>query len=699
MPEKLSSRHTSPAGPTVAAQRSDDGTPGDILTPPSSAKRVASHGFRDISPVPFPHPGVAVEGDLRPDILSPPLSPDTSPTTRRKRFEPMSRRLRAKGGLKIHVNGSTLRHYTEYDAFGTPPSPFFAPVPWTENTFGEPDVQTSLESIKDDSLRSLPIFDIFATKAVKAVLGDSAATERLRQFADTRGQSKDIDFLLQIAEFHAKVDLVASTMHNVTAKFTGVAATSPVRLPPAVGRSLSGDMRDASNNLLPNLHCLFDEASTLVEQSLSLGVYPDFLKHQVSLYLQTIRPGSTSIQSCRGFADAFCMTDSREYGNHIVYASTGLASLTGYTLAELVHKDCRTVQGPFTSGACVDRMRDALSQHTEYTELVVNYTKTGQVYWNLVFMARLVGADGEVEYHLGGQIDVTEVLEREEDLIDVLRHVPPLAERPPATEDSDQQDRRRSWRGGLRERRHERERDPLPKYPPSVSRNRFLRSFRRSHSEPENSADLSAADTSTRAESQPSLVPTQPPSPSHRMVVSPYSRFMVMECVKPSGLGDRFDEKHGRPQLPLAFCSKFALESFGGSVKHTAADLVGLGIFDVLSDKARSPSITNSFKSTVRENLAKGRSAKLEITLGGSRRKRSRGVSTSRKPSLSGTGSETPSGHRRSLRKSLSLEMLVPLPGGHGSEASEDFVSYWTPLKNELGVTQWVVLILVPIVI
>lgn len=696
--------HVSPVRPRLDTANRSNGSP--ALTPSPSGKHAIFPGNStpDISIVPFTQLEVDPGVDRRPGSPSPSLSPISpiSPNARRKRTDAIGKRFRAKGGLNLHLNESTLREYTDYDTLGTPRSPFFSPVPWTGNTFGEPDIQTSLERFEDAITQPLPILDVFATSTVRAVLKDPAAVARLRQFTDTSGSAMDIDFLLQIAEFNNSVSQVASTLCSISQRFTGVAASSPVRLPMPLSRNLNGNMREVSVTSLPRLEGLFDNASGYVEQILAQDVYPEFLKHQLSLNLQSIGPCYSPNQVCPGFGEAFCMTEPSESSNPMVYASAGLADLTGYTIGEMVFKDCRMFQGSGTRGSCTDRLRDSLARKEEFTELVLNYTKDGRMFWNLLFMARLVGSDGEVQYHLGGQIDVTEMLERQEDIIHALGYVTPLAERPAEVQAEHE---RNSWRASPKDKKQDRERDAQHKYPPIVSRNKFLKPFRRRSSQvdspgTETSSDVAHSEPSTPMESRRSMTfPVSSPT-GHHVVVSPYSRFMVLEYIKPSRFGERHDKKMShRAQLPLAFCSKSALQSFGAG-NHTVASVVGQNIFDVLSEKARSPSITKSFKSNVRASLAEGRTAKLDITLGGGLRNRPRGLSISRKHSavgLSNIASDLPSDHGRSLRRSFSLERLVP--GGSAASNSgtaEDFVSYWTPLKNDLGVIQWVVIVLIP---
>ncbi|KAF3767927.1 hypothetical protein M406DRAFT_217459, partial [Cryphonectria parasitica EP155] len=586
-------------------------------------------------------------------------------------------------GKALDLQDSVLRQYTDYDAHGTPRSPLTSSGVWTSNTFGRSDVQTTLDRLEEDIVPALPIFDVFSTKTFKAVLENTAAVSRLRAFAESRGRADDMDFLLQIAEYNRTLALLGPTVWSISLKHTGVAASAPVKLPLAVARSLNTDMREVSNTLLPSLENLFDDARTFIEQSLARDIYPEFLKHQLSLNLQTVGRGYSPNQVCPGFGHAFCLTDPNQDDNPMVFASDNLAHITGYRTGDVISKNCRIFQGPRTRASGIDRIRHAISTQNEFTDLVLNYTQDGRMYWNLLFVARLVGLDGEIRYHLGGQIDVTEMLERQEDVTHFLGVAPPLSSREPSPllqkPRDQQQDSRASWRNeakGDRPQERERERDERTRYPPSASRNKLLQSFRRRYSQTgssdtDGSANLPASEPSSPREVVRKSSSFSTPSPSpHQVVVSPYSRFMVSEYIKPSAsLSPPREKKKNRAQLPLTFCSASALESLGIG-NHEQAGILGSDIFEILSEKTGSNSITKTFKSTVRAGLAEGRAVKLDLSLeGSSRPSRPRGLS-------------------------LSLEKLVSISNSSASGAN--FVSYWTPLKDNAGVVRWVVLILLP---
>lgn len=719
--------------------------------------------------------------------------------------------------MNLQVHDLKLRQYTDYDTrTGTPRSPFFSPAIWTGNTFGERETlpglgppntlggssvdspnafnnfvyssssgglagldEYGIEEVgpMNNSLAGPPlsILDVFAIKTITGALNEPGVMTRMRHFADTRGRARDIDFLLKVEEYTNAIKTVETLLSDASLKLAGIAGapsspTSPVKLPLKTTRALTSETRDATTNLLPRLDGVFDDAKGIVEQSLAQDMYPDFVKSQLSLSLQTIGPGYSPNQVCPGFGEAFCMTNPHDADNPVMYTSDGLAGLTGYSVGDIVKKNCRFMQGPGTRASGVDRIRVAMAQGKEVSELVLNFKKDGRPFWNLMFVAPLLGANGEVVYQLGGQIDVTEMLETQEDVACVLSYVPPLVDGPSPQQttmaddqggDHNQQPAlpplpgRHSSNHSLRGRRRDDKSDAphSSKYPPNASRNKFFRGFLRRYSSastssynptislndgptdipspppglndpPTHQHSVSASSTPT-VDSRKSLnIPSAPVTQAytHQVMVSPYSRFMVLEYIPPSTSQNSSSGSGGvaapnenskkstsrHLQLPVAFCSPAAFECLGNGAR-SIADVVGTSIFDVLSDKGTSPSITKSFKSNVRASLAEGRNAKLDVTLNGGSgsggRARARGSSLSRRNNSAGlmpsqisngisSASEIPNSHGKSIRTSMSLERLVNRR--NSAETGADYVSYWTPLRDESGHTQYVVLILVP---
>ncbi|KAM0746620.1 hypothetical protein T439DRAFT_384030 [Meredithblackwellia eburnea MCA 4105] len=94
----------------------------------------------------------------------------------------------------------------------------------------------------------------------------------------------------------------------------------------------------------------------------------------------------------------------------IVLVSRGFEAVTGYSAKSIIGRNCRFLQGPATSPASVQRIRDALNQGKTTSTLILNYQRTGTAFYNLLCIIPLRDATGAVAYFIGGQVNVTGML-------------------------------------------------------------------------------------------------------------------------------------------------------------------------------------------------------------------------------------------------------------------------------------------------
>eukprot|EP01038_Epipyxis_sp_PR26KG_P004623 gene4623-6502_t len=103
----------------------------------------------------------------------------------------------------------------------------------------------------------------------------------------------------------------------------------------------------------------------------------------------------------------FVISDPSMPDNPIVYASQGFLSLTGYTLDEVLGRNCRFLQGPETDSRTVDRIRKGIEKGEDTTVVLLNYRKDGTTFWNQFFVAALRDGDGNIVNYLGVQCKVS----------------------------------------------------------------------------------------------------------------------------------------------------------------------------------------------------------------------------------------------------------------------------------------------------
>ncbi|HEX8222443.1 MAG TPA: LuxR C-terminal-related transcriptional regulator [Allosphingosinicella sp.] len=103
---------------------------------------------------------------------------------------------------------------------------------------------------------------------------------------------------------------------------------------------------------------------------------------------------------------ATVLSNPRLADNPIVAANAAFCALTGYSEGEIVGRNCRFLAGPDTESWLTDRIRSALRELRPTLTEILNYRKDGTAFRNAVLIAPLFGADGEVAWFLGSQVEV-----------------------------------------------------------------------------------------------------------------------------------------------------------------------------------------------------------------------------------------------------------------------------------------------------
>jgi PAS domain S-box-containing protein len=111
---------------------------------------------------------------------------------------------------------------------------------------------------------------------------------------------------------------------------------------------------------------------------------------------------------------------ARVADNPIVFASDGFVDVTGYSRRDIVPRNCRFLQGPQTDKLAVRRLKTAIENAEESVELLLNYRKNGEPFWNLLYVSPLFDEAGTVRFFLGGQINCSTTIHSCTDILRVL---------------------------------------------------------------------------------------------------------------------------------------------------------------------------------------------------------------------------------------------------------------------------------------
>ena len=100
-----------------------------------------------------------------------------------------------------------------------------------------------------------------------------------------------------------------------------------------------------------------------------------------------------------------------EVDNPLIYANKGFEKLTGYSLNDVIGKNCRFLQGTDTEPSAVNAIRNAIKQGGECTVELLNYKKDGTPFWNRLSITPLKDENGIISHYVGIQSDITELKE------------------------------------------------------------------------------------------------------------------------------------------------------------------------------------------------------------------------------------------------------------------------------------------------
>lgn len=101
------------------------------------------------------------------------------------------------------------------------------------------------------------------------------------------------------------------------------------------------------------------------------------------------------------------ISNPRLEGNPLIYVNKGFEEITGYASEDVIGKNCRFLQGDKKDQLGLELLRKAIRERTTCEVEIVNYRKNGEEFWNELQITPLFDADGQLEYFIGIQKDVT----------------------------------------------------------------------------------------------------------------------------------------------------------------------------------------------------------------------------------------------------------------------------------------------------
>ena len=122
---------------------------------------------------------------------------------------------------------------------------------------------------------------------------------------------------------------------------------------------------------------------------------------------------SKILDSC---VNGITLADPDQPDMPLVYVNKAFETITGYTLAETVGRNCRFLQGKEHSQPGVRQLREAIENKQSVEVTLRNYRKNGELFYNHLLISPLFDAQGNLLYFLGVQFDITPQIRAEEEI-------------------------------------------------------------------------------------------------------------------------------------------------------------------------------------------------------------------------------------------------------------------------------------------
>ena len=123
-----------------------------------------------------------------------------------------------------------------------------------------------------------------------------------------------------------------------------------------------------------------------------------------------MEPDFRLMSALSGSQQNFAISDPSLPDNPIVYVSQGFLDLTGYSLDQVLGRNCRFLQGPGTDQNAVEVIRRGIKEGVDTSVCLLNYKADGTPFWNQFFVAALRDAENNVVNFVGVQCEVSKAV-------------------------------------------------------------------------------------------------------------------------------------------------------------------------------------------------------------------------------------------------------------------------------------------------
>ncbi len=112
-------------------------------------------------------------------------------------------------------------------------------------------------------------------------------------------------------------------------------------------------------------------------------------------------------QAIAASSSGIVIADARLPDMPLIYINPAFESISGYTAAEVLGRNCRFLQGPDRQQPGLDELRASLREVRSCSVVLRNYRKDGTLFWNELNMSPVFDEAGRLTHFIGVQTDIT----------------------------------------------------------------------------------------------------------------------------------------------------------------------------------------------------------------------------------------------------------------------------------------------------
>lgn len=115
-------------------------------------------------------------------------------------------------------------------------------------------------------------------------------------------------------------------------------------------------------------------------------------------------------------ASSIVIADARKRDMPLIFVNRSFQKITGYPASEILGRNCRFLQGKDRNQPGLQTIREAIRSRKSCHVLLRNYRKSGELFWNELYLSPVIDAKHGLTHYIGVQTDVTRRVEAQKAL-------------------------------------------------------------------------------------------------------------------------------------------------------------------------------------------------------------------------------------------------------------------------------------------